>query len=99
MAAVADDRRIGHEFELGVGHFQRFASACTATYRRSLGVRLAFGMPAAAQQSTAVWENSIMNVIATHKFAIACSTAAGLVIAAACLLVVSQTAVATTQFA
>jgi cytochrome c5 len=56
-------------------------------------------MPTTAQENTAVRENSIMKLIATHKFAIACSTAAGLVIAAASLLVVSQTAVATTQFA
>jgi hypothetical protein len=40
-----------------------------------------------------------MQVTARHRFALACSTAAGLVIAAAGLLVISETAVATTQFA
>jgi cytochrome c5 len=40
-----------------------------------------------------------MKVTATNKFALACGTAAGLMFAGAGLLAISQTAVATTQFA
>jgi cytochrome c5 len=58
----------------------------------------AFRQFAVVERATSAQENSTVKVIVKGKYVLACGSAAALVIAAAGLLVVSRTAVATAQF-